>query len=67
MSDDRSDVTDATREAEAEEALAPHGAGPEDAEYDELADDKPVEDDVRNHYREMTELGANDKGEGRIP
>jgi hypothetical protein len=68
MSDERSDVTDATRQAEAEEARAPHVADrPGTPEEEALAGDEGVDDDVRTHYREMTELGANDPGEGRIP
>jgi len=68
MSDERSEVTDATREAEAEEARAPHVADrPATAEEEELAGDGAVDEEVRSHYREMTELGANDPGEGRIP
>jgi hypothetical protein len=68
MSNDHSEVTDATRQAEAEEARAPHVADrPATAEEEELAGDEGVDDDVRTHYREMTELGADDPGEGRIP
>ena len=26
-----------------------------------------VDDDVADHYEEMTELGAKDRGEGRLP
>jgi hypothetical protein len=67
MSNEGNEVTDATREAEAEEARAPHVADrPATAEEEELAGDRGVDDDVRTHYREMTELGANDPGEGRI-
>ena len=28
---------------------------------------RTVDEEVRTHYREMTELGANEAGEGRIP
>lgn len=68
MSNERNEVTDATRQAEAEEAEAPHVADrPASAEEEKLVGDSAVDDDVRTHYREMTELGANDPGEGRIP
>jgi hypothetical protein len=68
MSNEHSQVTNATRQAEAEEARAPHVAdSPASAEEEELAGDGIVDDEVRAHYREMTELGANEPGEGRIP
>jgi hypothetical protein len=76
MSNDRSEVTEATRQAEAEEAHIAHGtqpdigspdAGSPDAGSKEPADDSPVDERVRRHYREMTELGANERGEGRVP
>ena len=66
MGDDRSEVTEATREAEAEEARAPHAAEPEDIEAENSADGHSVDKSVRKHYRQMTELGADDPGEGRI-
>jgi hypothetical protein len=68
MDEDRSQVTESTREAEAEEARAPHVAdrAPTPAE-EEAAKDLEVDPDVRAHYQEMTELGANEVGEGRIP
>ena len=68
MDEDRSEVTEATREAEAEEARAAHV--PDRAptpEEEEAAEDLKVDPDVRAHYEEMTEIGANDVGEGRIP
>jgi hypothetical protein len=66
MSDHRDDVTEATRQAEAEEARAPHEAGDTSPRLEEDDDDASVDPGVREHYREMTELGANDPGEGRI-
>jgi hypothetical protein len=66
MGDDRSEVTDATREAEAEEARAPHAAEQEDTDAEKSADGHHVDSSVREHYREMTELGADEPGEGRI-
>jgi hypothetical protein len=66
MGDDRSEVTEATREAEAEEARSPHAVEPEDIEGEKSVDGHTVDTSVREHYREMTELGADDPGEGRI-
>ena len=66
MGDDRSKVTEATRQAEAEEAGAPHAAERQDTTAEAAADGHTVDETVREHYREMTELGANDPGEGRI-
>jgi hypothetical protein len=68
MSDERSEVTDATRQAEAEEARARHVADrPPSPEEEESVAERAVEDEVRTHYREMTEIGANEVGEGRVP
>ncbi len=66
MGNDRSEVTEATREAEAEEARSPHGAEADDIEGEKSADGHRVDENVGEHYREMTELGADDPGEGRI-
>lgn len=76
MGDDstRSDVTGATRQAEEEEARASHVAdrAPTSNET-ELADDAAQElrdsgkeSTGAEHYEEMIERGANEKGEGRI-
>jgi hypothetical protein len=67
MSEERGRVSDATREAEAEEALAPHGADVSDGADETDLEDREVDDEVRSHYREMTELGAHEVGEGRVP
>ncbi len=68
MSDERTGVSEATRQAEAEEAEASHEAGrPPTPEEAAEVDGREVDPDVRAHYREMTELGAEDQGEGRIP
>jgi hypothetical protein len=68
MSDERSQVTEATREAEAEEAQARHVADrPASPEEEALAGDGKVDDEVRTHYRQMTEIGAHEKGEGQVP
>ncbi|HUZ20650.1 MAG TPA: hypothetical protein VMU75_08785 [Acidimicrobiales bacterium] len=70
-----SDVTDATRQAEREEARARHVADREPTrEESELADDGEQElrdrgavGTVAQHYEEMIERGANERGEGRVP
>lgn len=67
VGDERSEVSEATREAETEEARAPHDAGPTSPEAEAAADGHQVDEAVREHYREMTELGATEPGEGRIP
>ncbi len=68
MEDEHTQVSDATREAETEEADAPHRADrPPTAAEEEAVEGRPVDPDVRAHYREMTALGAEDVGEGRIP
>jgi hypothetical protein len=68
MNSERGQVSDATREAEAEEAEAPHVANaPAGTEDEELTEDRQVDPVVREHYREMTEIGANEEGEGRVP
>jgi hypothetical protein len=68
MSDEHTEVSDATRNAEADEAqMGPVAGPPATPEEEEAVDDHPVDPEVRAHYREMTELGAEDRGEGRIP
>jgi len=68
MSDERSQVTDATRAAEAEGAQVRHVADrPASPEEEELVEDRTVDDEVRSHYQEMTEIGAHEKGEGQVP
>jgi hypothetical protein len=37
------------------------------AEEEEIADELELDPDVSEHEREMTERGAKQKGEGRIP
>jgi hypothetical protein len=67
MGDERGEVTQGTRQAEEVDEKAAHGAEADGGdEGAEAAEDRVVDDDVRSHYREMTELGAQDKGEGRI-
>jgi hypothetical protein len=64
-----SKVTDETRTFEREadqsaEAVAGRGPTPGEDEAAERAE--PVSDETREAYRDMTEKGANQKGEGRV-
>jgi hypothetical protein len=64
----RGEVSEATRRAEDEEARSAHEADhPATPDEEASLDDEAVDPEVREHYREMTALGANEKGEGRIP
>ena len=59
---------DATRAAEREEAKRSSGADRMPTEEEEReAEDQSIDDDVREHEREMAERGARQEGEGRIP
>jgi hypothetical protein len=66
MPGDEPRVTKATRDAEAEEARAPHQADPADDDAAAKAPDH-VSERVREAEQEMTERGAHQQGEGRIP
>lgn len=58
----------ATRAAERREAKSRPGAGPPPTPADEAAaDENELDPEVPEHYEEMTERGANQKGEGRVP
>jgi hypothetical protein len=58
----------ATRAAERREAKSRPEAGPAPTAADEAAaDENELDPDVRRHYEEMTERGAQQKGEGRVP
>jgi hypothetical protein len=68
MRTERSEVSEATRKAEAADAEARHGAErPVTDEDEQSGEDRSVDPDVRAHYQEMVELGAEEVGEGRIP
>jgi len=68
MNDEHTQVSDATRQAEVEEADAPHRSDrAPTAEEEEAVEGRQVDPDVRAHYRQMTEIGAEEVGEGRIP
>jgi len=60
--------SDATRAAERQDAKRRAGSDrmPTEEEARE-AEDQSIDDDVREHEHDMTERGARQKGEGRIP
>jgi hypothetical protein len=61
------EVTEATRRAERNDASALHDADrPPTAEEEKEADGEPLVEGVAEHYQEMAERGANQRGEGRI-
>jgi hypothetical protein len=65
--DQKIEVTDATRRAEEREFEAAHDADrPATSDEEALLDDRSIDPAVREHYNEMTERGANERGEGRI-
>ena len=69
MADKQERISDATKEADRKAMKAEHGA-PEvpTAAENEAADRHPkAAPGTSEHYQEMTEKGANQKGEGRIP
>ena len=56
-----------TAEADRRDAFAEHGASEEPTpEEERLAEQNTVTEDVAETYREATERGANQQGEGRI-
>ena len=67
MTVDRERPTDATRAAEREDAERHAGPDRMPTEDEErAAEDQTIDDDVREHEKEMAERGARQKGEGRI-
>ena len=68
MADAPTNPSRETRDAEQEEARAPHTADrPPTGEEAELAEREPLDPDVAEHERDMTERGAHQQGEGRLP
>ena len=66
--DDRTKPTPATRAEEARDARVRSGASLDDtASPVDDEGESEVDDEVAEHYREMTERGANQQGEGRLP
>lgn len=64
---DRTKPSPKTRDAERDEASAPHEADRMPTSDEERAASRTESDpDVAAHYEEMAERGANQQGEGRI-
>ncbi len=64
--DDRTVPSRETRDEEAREARTPSGTVPTSEKGDKARPPDEVDDDVKEHYEEMIERGANQKGEGRV-
>jgi hypothetical protein len=61
------EVSEATEATEAEDARSAHVADrPATEEEAELADEQTLDDGVAEHYRDMTDRGVKEVGEGRI-
>ena len=62
-------ITQATKDAERKEADAEHGAAEKLTPEEEAAAERAggPSEETREHYQEMTEKGANQQGEGRLP
>jgi hypothetical protein len=60
--------SDATKAAERAEADTRAGADRMPTEDEaRIAEEQSIDDDVREHAKDMAERGARQKGEGRIP
>jgi hypothetical protein len=65
---ERTNPSRATRDEEAREAQVPPGATEVPTPEEERAAEKNrLDPEVAEHEKEMTERGADQKGEGRIP
>jgi hypothetical protein len=65
--DDRTNPSPETRAAERDDAAAEHDADREPtADEERAAGDHPADPEVAEHYEEMAERGAHQRGEGRI-
>ena len=60
-----SDATKAAERAEAERKAGPDRMPTEEEER--IAEGSSIDDDVREHEKDMAERGARQEGEGRIP
>jgi len=66
MATDHTGPTDPTRQSEVRAAHAEHAPGRDPTPDEERAAERNQADpQVAEHYQEMTERGANQKGEGR--
>ena len=68
MTVERERPSDTTKAAERAEAETHAGADrmPTDEE-ERVAEQQSIDDDVREHAKDMAERGARQKGEGRVP
>jgi hypothetical protein len=62
-------ISDSTRAEEERDAAASHDAGPMPTPEEEAAAKKnvPVDDKVKDAYKEQVQRGANVEGEGEVP
>jgi hypothetical protein len=62
-------ITQATKDAERQEAKAEHGAPQSPTPEEEAAAERAggPSDETRESYEDMLDKGANQKGEGRLP
>jgi hypothetical protein len=68
MSEERTRPNDATRSAERAEAESEHTPDrPPTEEEEREAEKNQLDPEVSEHEREMSERGANQQGEGRLP
>jgi len=69
MADKQERITEATKDADRKAAEAEHGAPevPTAAERDAAGRHPEASPGTADHYEDMTERGANQKGEGRLP
>jgi hypothetical protein len=67
-SDDHTRPSEQTRETEDEDARTPARADrAPTADEEKAAEGLELDPEVAEHYEEMAERGANQKGEGRLP
>jgi len=68
MTVERERPSDATKSAERAEAETHAGADGMPTEDEErVAEQQSIDDDVREHAKDMADRGARQQGEGRIP
>jgi hypothetical protein len=68
MPDEPEPVSDETRAAEARDAARVHAPDrPPSPDEEARAEEQHVDENVRAHYEDMAERGANQRGEGRVP
>lgn len=63
----RPDANTRAEEAAEAEVTAAAGSGPTDVEERAADSNGPLDPEVAEHYEEMVERGANQRGEGRVP